>query len=112
MYALFSVVEQETAIKDNDRFSLEFGSPAAIHILSLNTDVLHVLMEPENDGWTATKVYLDRVVRDKESNTAYNDMTFLFNIPNSLYGQQPFVVDGVEYRWAKYAKVYAAKDKL
>lgn len=111
MDALFSVVGQEITLKDDDQFSLEFGTPTAIHILSLNTDVLHVLMEPENDGWTATKVYIDRVTSDKGSNTAYNDMTLLFNIPNSMYGQKTYVEDGIEYRWTKYAKVYAAKAK-
>lgn len=111
MNALFSVVGQEIAIKENDQFSLEFGTPTAIHILALNKADLHVLMEPENDGWTATRVYLDRVISDKGSNAAYNDMTFLFNIPNSFYGQKPFVADGIEYRWAKYARVYAAKAK-
>lgn len=110
MEALFSIVGQETTLKNNDQFSLEFGTPSTIHIVSFTGNNLYVLMEPENDGWTATKVYLDRFTSDKGPNAAYKDMTFLFNIPNSFYGQKPLVDHGIEYQWAKYARVYVAGD--
>jgi len=88
---------------DNE-FFLEFGDSSAIHIVYLGVCDLCILMEPENDGWTATRVCVDRT---EGNESIYSDMTFLFTIPNTMADDPAvFNQDKELCRWMERAKVY------
>lgn len=60
---------------------LEFGSEKAVHILYYGICDLSILMQPNNDGWTATEVYISRFESD---NDLHKDRELLFLIPNMM----------------------------
>lgn len=107
---LLNILENEGDIeylRTEGRFDLIFGTKDTTHIIYyLYSDVL-IMFEPEKDGWTATRVYIDYTENQNKTNLAYKNMTFLFKIPNILFGEKPYIDDDVNYTYPQYASVYA-----
>lgn len=92
-------------------FSLEFCDKNTTHILYHGYTDTAILFEPESNGWTVTRVYLDRITSDQDSNIAFKNMEFLFKIPNILFGMKPFTDEGVDYWYPEFAAVYKEREE-
>lgn len=109
---LDAVLEEEsmqTFKKHGNHVDLEFGDSDTSHILYFGILDLPILMEPNTNGWTAKRVYIDRIEGDNEVN-AFSEMEFLFQYPNPMRNEKPFNQDGISFSWRQFAKVYIPKD--
>ncbi len=109
MAAIIDVIRQNDELdsfKIDDSFELEFGDTKAIHIIYFGAGDLNILMEPENDGWTATAVHITRMDgwREKLEEEGYK---FLFNIPNVIYGEKDIPEENIV--WSKKAAVMSKR---
>lgn len=60
-----------------DHVYLDWGDGNSSHILYFGVLDLPILMEPENNGWKATRVHIDRLEKVGEPTALYKNMTFL-----------------------------------
>ena len=55
--AFFKVFNAEATPSNGDQIEILFGSTDTTHIVYYCYEDVYVLMQPENDGWTATSVW-------------------------------------------------------
>ncbi len=93
-------------------FYLVFGDETVTHIIYHGYTDIYMLMEPERDGWTATRVYLDVAQSSKDSGHEFDHMDFRLKIPNPCAGMSDFTDDGVDYWHPEFAAVYQERKEL
>ena len=104
---LITKEDELSSLPIDNQLSLEFGDPSSIHILCFGICDLHMLMQPENDGWSAERVFLSRCAVSKQR-LKESGMTFLFKFPSTTYGEDPIFMDGHDpIIWDKDAYVYS-----
>ena len=104
---LITKEDELSSLPIDNEFSLEFGDPSSIHILCFGICDLYMLMQPENDGWSAERVFLSRCAVSKQRLNE-SGMTFLLKCPNTMYGYQSvYMDDDAPIIWDKDAYVYS-----
>ena len=109
MLAVLEVEDMERFKKYGEEVSIMFGDGNTSHILYFSTLDLSVLMEPDENGWVATHVYMD-IIEGKNDKNNYSELEFLFQFPNINEGIA-FVDENREYHWLEFAKIYKYKNK-
>ncbi len=100
---LFSVLNKEATVSNGDEFELLFGSTETTHIIYYCYEDVSILMQPENNGWTATSVW-SAGMDGSEKIAEKTNMPFLFKFKNPYFGDKQYFDD--DFRWSEYMKVY------
>lgn len=92
-------------------FYLIFGDETVTHIIYHGYTDIYILMEPEKDGWTATRVYVDITQSSAETGHEFDDLEFRLKIPNPCFGMPSFTDEGVDFWYPEFAAVYKEREE-